>query len=129
MPTISLSIISALIAGTLVFSFGLHSVQVAHEHPDHVHTFGATHETEEHFVLALGEYMHMAEKKLYLTVPPVVQLAASVSLILFGSWALFVFLNELSFVRFLRKRKEMFSAATDHIRITLSRGIMHPKLH
>ena len=56
-------ILSAFLSAGLFFSFGLHAVQVPHTH-------FASHETHEHqqehvpTQTMLGEYMHLADKKL-----------------------------------------------------------------
>ena len=49
---------------SLVFSFGLHSIQIPHMHFGAIHEHGSAHEHGAGS-LQLSEYMHLADKKLF----------------------------------------------------------------
>ncbi len=118
-------ILVCFISVGLVFSFGLHAVQVEHVHFNAEHTHG-----DEHASLAsiLGEYMHLADKKLLLG-------------IFFASTSLWTFLElrmslwerllyRASQVDALRRRRVLrIYRIFDYVRIFLRKGTIHTKAH
>ena len=122
---------SILVTVTLLFSFGFHSVQIAHSHPGHTEHHGNTQqEGQEHGggSLSLGEYMHAADKKLFIILASLSLLAFSF-LATFGSWEQFMvsILHRYStvFRHFKNIPTRLYSFLSQCLRI----GILHPKLH
>lgn len=121
-----------LVVLTLLFSFGLHSVQVAHSHPNHAEHQGHTHgESQEHESngTALGEYMHAADKKLLLILATISMLALGFVTTLFGSWEQFILHKNLLLCTFFKKSREIVLSTHNYLERCFCRGILHPKLH
>lgn len=117
--------LSFILAGALIFSFGLHSVQI-----DHIH-FNALHShTEEHkskFV-SLETYMHLSDKKIFLFIPiatllPFFILNASLmlkaQLVLLSGW----------YTRLLRRQSVQQSRVHNYLCYFLRKGIFHSKAY
>jgi hypothetical protein len=122
------SALTALMVFVLLSSFGLHAVQISHMHPGHQghHESGHQNEQDAHGEIVLGEYMHTAEKKLFLLVLSILLLG---SIFLQTSWAKFLFITNLLFDLLLRKIKELAFIIKNYLNLLLSQGILNPKLH
>ncbi len=110
---------------SLVFSFGLHSIQIAHAH------FGVEHGHEQDpgaGGLQLSEYMHLADKKIF-----------ALGLIIFlAPWTfldsyalscrklfLYVEMQLLFRIRILYRR---WNVTFEYLRISFRKGVLHPKV-
>lgn len=126
-------VLTLCIALSLISSFGLHAVQIGHIHPGHQeqnessHRHQNEHESGEFSVL--GEYMHAAEKKLYLLITSVWSLSTVAIPFLYGDWSAFLFTVNLLFIVMLQRNKKHLLSADNYIRLFLARGILNPKLY
>lgn len=132
--SINFSFIPALVIGTLLLSFGMHSVQVSHDHPGHAghhdKTAGEHKKSNSGSSEALGEYLHSAaDKKLFVIFASVALLSVWMTGILFGNWTQFILHENLRYSSFFRKRKEVISHVLRYLQLFLSLGILHPKLY
>lgn len=121
-----------LVVLTLLFSFGLHSVQVAHSHPNHAEHQGHTHgESQEHKSSGstLGEYMHAADKKLLLILAALSMLALGLVTTLSSSWEHFILHKNLLLCTFFKKSRETALSTHNYLKWCFCKGILHPKLH
>lgn len=125
--SLSFSFLSTLVVVALLCSFGLHSVQITHEHPGHADHHGSSSHEEGAPLLMLGEYMHLSDKKLFLGLAAVPFLTAGALFILFGSWWQLVASLELLYQAHLRKRQESVLSIFDYLRSYFSDGILHPQ--
>ncbi len=114
--------ISAIVVScTLIGAFGVHSMEVEHEHPGHVH---AGHE-DSTSLFSLGEYVHAAEKKFLLALSSTFSL---LSLLYLWTKHRERFLLVPRFARLcsvLPKR----TSYDDAVQICFSDGILNPKLY
>jgi hypothetical protein len=128
----SLSLLSMFIAIALISSFGLHSIQITHIHPDHPdHSHHHDQGAHEHggSMISLGEYAHMAEKKTLYTLIAVT-LAAFIFVSPFGaSWATFLLCSTIRQITFVRQRKRTSYSFLDFLTLAFSKGILNPQLH
>jgi hypothetical protein len=115
-------ILFVLVSAILLFSLGLHSVQVSHDHS------GEQHKAEGD-ALVLGEYMHAAEKKLLVILASLLLLGTGIATLPFGGWPQFISQIELRYLVFFRKRKEVLFTFFGYLLLCFGRGILHPKLH
>lgn len=126
------SILSTFVVFALLFSFGLHSLQISHSHPGHGAHHGSSQQEEKNHggdTLTLGEYMHAAEKKLLFIMMFALLMSAGVVAMLYGSWEQFLLRANLLFEISSRRRKEEVLEVFDYFELLFSRGILHPKLH
>jgi nitrate/nitrite transporter NarK len=109
----------------LVFSFGLHTVQVKHMHPTgHVHGEAS----EDADLVTLDEYLHGTEKKLFFYI--------LISFLFFGAFIGFSLLNSvlthvlIEHASFRIRNKKSFSCRCyDYLCTILSGGILNPKAY
>jgi hypothetical protein len=126
-------VLTLCIALSLISSFGLHAVQIGHIHPGHQeqnessHQHQNEHESGEFSVL--GEYMHAADKKLYLLIASVWSLSSEAISFLYGDWLAFLFAANLLFIVLLQRNRKLLLTAGDYIKVFLARGILNPKLY
>lgn len=121
-----ISIPTVFVALTLLFSLGLHSIQISHNHPGH---HAGEQQENNSDVLILGEYMHVSDKKLFIILSAILLLGTKIAAILYGSWSQFIARVELRHLIFFRKREEVSLTFFDCLQLCLCRGILHPKLH
>lgn len=115
----------ALIVLGLVCSFGLHTVQVTHEHFGEQHTHNSDSSSR---VVILGEYMHLTDKKLFL-IP------------LFLATVLWGYIDVLSGIRerllthalqcvtSLRQKSRERYNFFEYLDLYFKRGILHTKVY
>ncbi len=118
-------LLSIVLALGLLFSFGLHSVQVEHEH------FGASplNETHEHKrgFAALDTYMHLSDKKILLFLP--------VALLFLPFLSRQMRIEELLLLSATRYAKMLHERYTDQYRVFdytrhfLRKGLIHSKVY
>lgn len=126
-----LFLITSGTALVLVFSFGLHSIQIVHEHPGVAHhalqQHGDAGETEEgSTLLFFGEHMHHADKKLFLLL-----LAASVLLgfLISNNWRSFIGYAGCRYGCFWKRMELDRTQYEDAITLYVQKGLLHPKFH
>ncbi len=122
--------LASLVVSFLIFSFGLHSIQVPHQHLDHPQATTHHGETDR-----LGDFqsltisMHAAEKKLFAIATQLFLLSAVVVSMLYGNWPLFMVTEmrrlRTNFHALIRK----FSLPRSYLVISLRRGLLNPKTH
>jgi hypothetical protein len=118
-------LLSIILALGLLSSFGLHAVQIEHEHFLASPAHGA-HEHKQGFA-TLDTYMHLSDKK-YLIFLPVVLLALS----FLGRQMRIEELLLLSATRSARMIHERYGnqyRMFDYIRLFLKKGILHSKTY
>jgi hypothetical protein len=109
----------------LFASFGMHAIQIPHGHFDgQNHT--QTSEKSSSVFVTLGEYMHVAEKKMLLDITVALLLSAT---FLYGSFSQFVRKQNLWFVSLLRWREKLILTTLTCIKLLFFRGILNPKLY
>lgn len=124
------SIFSPFIVLAVISSIGLHSLQVSHDHPGG----GAHYEQQPHggsntdALPVLGEYLHMAEKKLFLAIAAATLLSVLLATILYGRWSDLLVYTARLYRRFL-KQEPLPVVCADYIVRCFAKGILHPKLH
>lgn len=122
------SVLSMCVVFTLLSSFGLHSVQIAHVHPGHV-THDQSEQGHANTMLSVGEYMHIGDKKLFVILSIFTLLATLFSAVPGLRWEAFVRRTEHKYTLFLRCRKEIADVIPEYIRFYFSKGVLHTKLH
>lgn len=120
------SVLSVFIVLTLLFSLGLHSVQISHDHPGN---HAGEQQERDGDVLVVGEYMHISDKKLFIILASILLLCTGIATALYGNWTQFLLQIELQYFLFFRRRKEVTLVIFDYLKLHLYRGILHPKLH
>lgn len=126
------TLLSVTIVCALIFSFGIHSVEMVHEHPGHAHNDGAYHPGEVENILSLHEYIHANEQKLFLFI--------LMSFLVLGSLYVPFFLqaSDTAFTRLLhtlhtyfhciRQRWHAFQGRCRcYLTVLFQKGILHPK--
>ena len=123
--------LTIFVALALVFSFGVHSIELSHEHPGHGHLDGSYHPGEKETVLSLNEYIHGQEQKLFL--------AILLATLLIGSLLRPSFLNSSieTFVQvFTLKLGSVFVSLykkllyfTIYLVCLFQKGVLNPKLY
>jgi hypothetical protein len=105
-------------------------VQISHIHPGHQSHHETSHqgEQESNGAVVLGEYMHAAEKKLFLLIVSILLLGASAPFLL-PSWTQFIFVTNLWYSSVLKRWRVLTLTANDYIKLSLARGILNPKLY
>ena len=124
------TVFSMIVVLTLVSALGVHSVQVAHDHPGHAKTHH-TNGDHDHggTLLTLGEYAHMSEKKMWLLLLSTTVFGLGVIAVLSGSWSQFLGAITLHYFILFRRRLTTLTAIIDHLSLCLRLGILNPKLH
>ena len=125
--------ITVLLSGSVVVallcSFGLHSVQVQHSHYSFSHTASGHGHSHAPDLVLLDEYMHMADKKLFLILSLIVLLGLTFRTTYTASWIQFV-RHLLHWYRtVLSGIRAAFSRPYNYLTLCFSQGILHPKLH
>ncbi len=114
-----------LLSVGLVFSFGLHAIQIEHVHFTAEGTHGGEHTSS---ISLLGEYMHLADKKLLASL-----FFASISLWTFLELRISLWdqlLAHASRVHTSRKKTAPpLSRIFDYVRVFLKRGMIHTKAY
>lgn len=117
--------VAIFIAFSLLTSFGLHSIQIEHEHPTSHHSHNNEHSSKG---IMLGEYMHLADKKL-------------VALVLMAGIVLFAFLDGVVRMRKgflvyalqkylqLRKKSSEQYHFFNYLCLYFKKGIIHTKAY
>ena len=116
------------VVSMLIFSFGLHSIQIPHDHQDHY----TTHANEKGHVgefERLSSYMHVAEKKLIAMASQLLLLCASAALILFGSWSILMLYQSRRLYIGFKALSERFCVLRDYLSWCFSQGLLNPKLY
>ena len=113
----------------LVFSLGLHAIQVEHVHFATEGTHENAHEDEHSTGISLlGEYMHLADKKLLW-----VMFFAGVSLWTFLEFKISLWdrllLSAVQVYVSGKKRVSLSSRIFDYVRIFLRKGTIHTKAY
>ena len=121
-------ILVILIACALVFSFGLHAVQISHDHPGNTSHHAAEKEGSTDVIVSLGDFMHMADKKFFLPITLTLLSIAALA-ILYGTWRVFMLLNERTYSFSLRRKQRTDDVVEYYLEYYFSRGILHPKSH
>ncbi len=138
---------AAFFAGVLLFSFGLHSIQVKHVHPgvhhvggllalhqsslasegmDSVHA-GTAHESSD--VSTIAEYMHGSEKKSFLYVLFALIIAGAYICLYIQHHAKVLSLLVTHFQRYSGISRSLSPRLFSIFRYLLSTGILHPKIY
>jgi hypothetical protein len=106
-------------------SFGLHSIQISHEHFGVHGEHGAEHDSQ---MVALGEYMHMSDKKIFLMLAFFALFLATFLDPLHG-------LRERLLIHAVRRLISVREKNTElyhffgYIMLCIKRGILHTKVH
>ena len=110
----------------LLFSFGLHTVQVDHTHPG-VHTTSNDHHEGEADPSSFTEYLHGSEKKLFLLlVLGFLALGMGLSLVSTAlSYTRYISYNKIRSIRDLSLEPRLF----DIHKLLFCSGILHPKVY
>jgi hypothetical protein len=124
-----MAFLSVCMAFTLIFSFGLHSVETQHTHLGHEHQHEPNTHGHDGTKLTLGEYAHMAEKKSLYALFILAFTVAVFSNSFWCSWT--AFLRQIVVIQttFARYRKRAEYSIIDYLTISFSRGILNPQLH
>jgi hypothetical protein len=117
-------VLAAFVLFILVFSFGLHSLQISHEHPGHVHKNGANSHQDEPLTV-LGEYTHATEKKMFVFVSAVLPIFALASLL--PLWNRFLMLVQILYTQ--NRRRLKYQTHQTFLELLFSQGLLNPKLH
>jgi hypothetical protein len=118
-------LLSIILALGLLFSFGLHAVQIEHEHfvasPAH-----GTHEHKQGFA-TLDTYMHLSDKKMLIFLP-----VALLALTFFSKHLRIEELLLLSATRYAKLLHERYGnqyRIFDYAHTSLRKGLMHSKAY
>ncbi len=119
--------LSFVLASALIFSFGLHSVQIEHMHFNQVHT-EAKEQEHGHSFASLDVYMHLSEKKLFLFIPAVI-----LSTSFFAYIALLLKTRTLMlanwYARMMQKQNAYKNRIHDYNTYFLRKGVFHSKAY
>jgi hypothetical protein len=121
-------LLSVCVAATLISSLGLHTVEINHTHPQHTHQHEHSSHGHDGTMVSVGEYIHLAEKKLLLAL---VVSALAVSILLKPTRR---FREQLLiYYRILRARCLLYrvrrrGSLINYLTLYLSRGVLNPKL-
>jgi hypothetical protein len=115
-----------LVSLSLVFSFGLHSIQVPHAHSGKLHHHGSEHEKQ---VFELSEYMHLADKKLYTFVAhPLFAPWTFLASFVLSQRKLFLH-QERRLIVYIRNLRRTWNVTFEYLRVFFQRGVLHSKVY
>ncbi len=122
--------VSPLIVATLLFSFGLHIVQVEHTHYNETHGHGHSHEAAHADegstdMLMLGEQMHMSDKKVWFFVLGLMVCALS---LLSPKWSFKQRIWYLRYRSIFYSRRDLPVKIYSHLQLSYATGLLNPKL-
>lgn len=125
------SLVTIMVGVSLIFSFGLHAVELTHQHPGHEHTNGTYHPGEKETTLVLHEYVHANEQKLFFILVLSLLLIGSFlrPSFLTSSWDSFFGYISLEIFRSVHFQYQVYISFENYIRHMFKSGILHPKLH
>lgn len=112
-----------VLSSAIVFSFGLHSIQLEHSHPGHHSGKG---ETAHGDLLNIDEYVHGTEQKFFIVMLLLTFFAFSLTL---ASQLLQVSPRTSVSVNDVHAQGRTWSHGIDYLVILFARGVLHPKLH
>jgi hypothetical protein len=121
--------ISVFVALTLVFSFGLHSIETQHSHPGHSDQHGPNTHGHDGTKLTLGEYVHMTEKKLLYILFGLLSTGIILVRPLWYTWTSFLTTIAVTRTAFLRYLWSIRHLIVDYLTVQFSRGILNPQPH
>ncbi len=114
-----------VLACTLVFSFGLHSVDIHHAHPaEHTHTHHQTSDQTGRIVLS--EYAHMGDKKIFIAVVSAFMFSCVVSVVQSALQRLCAALSRRTRTWLRDSRQQEIVKWEQEF---FAGGILHPKLY
>jgi len=119
--SVCVRIVSVVLTLGIFFSFGLHSIQTPHTHFDE-------HGEHESGPQMLGEYMHLADKKLviaYFGIAPVVSMLFDFARLAMRE----LFLYAMFWHKVLRVRLQRVGAIGNYLLVFLMRGVIHTKVY
>ena len=123
----------SLMVVLLLASFGLHAIQIAHEHQgaNHHHSHSGAEPVSSNdgqSLSSLGEYMHAADKKLWIILPAPLFASLAVLLALCGSWLLLLEFvrRRVALVFYLGRYRQ--SLRRNYLNFLYSQGLHNPKL-
>jgi hypothetical protein len=120
-------VLTGILACGLIFSLGLHTIQVEHSHFTMAHGETREHEHKQDFA-SLDVYMHLSEKKLFIFIPTVILLSS-----FFAYVALLLRVRTLMlanwYARMMQKQSARKSRIHDYHSYFLRKGIVHSKAY
>ena len=123
----------SIVVIALLFSFGLHSIQISHSHPGHQNTTQENHHEKK--IPQTGDFpeifvsMHAADKKLFLIMTPVWSLVATLPATVYTDWKTYLMLVALFIAQALSQNRKLSRSFFPYLQVSLSQGILNPKLY
>ncbi len=115
--------IALILSLGLVFSFGLHAVQIEHAHFGDVHAHGGEHQS---VFSDLGEYMHLADKKMLLILSSGTLLW--IFLLHIDAWSRLLQYVHTYSLRYRQRRFQVYRAL-GYLSRFFGEGLLHSKVH